>query len=153
MSVNPKILEANANLDAQNLQEFDSVSIYNPTSEDFTYKYDGKPYSVRAGEIKTFSKFVTFHLAKHLSTKIVVDAEMKKMTMKEKKNRDDPAHMRVAQLANYDTTERRISLFDILGNENLVTQVCAIYPFKGFIGEMSTYQSYVEKSKAKSNDE
>lgn len=153
MSVNSKILEANFGLNVQELQEFDSVFLHNPTSEDFTYKFDGKPYTIKAGEIRGFSKFVSFHLAKHLSTKIVVDEAMSKMTKKQKEDRNDPAHGRIAQLANYDTHERRIALFNILGNEELVTQVCAIYPFKGFVGEMGTYQSYVEEAKrAKDKD-
>ena len=120
----------NHGLDVENLKEFDSIFVKNPTSEDFSWKFNGELYSVKAEETKSFSKFVALHLAKHLSTKIVVGSLEAKMTKKEREDRNSPIHGRLSQLAVYDTPERRIALFTILENVDLVTIVMSLYPFK-----------------------
>lgn len=137
----------NEGLDVSKLREHDAVFITNPTSEDFTHNFNGEPYTIKAGEVKSFSKFVTFHLAKHLSTKIITKDLEAKMTKKEREDRAAPIHGKIAQLNIYDTHERRIALYRILGNKDLAQMVIAQYPFKGFIGEMSEYEEFVRKSK------
>lgn len=134
-------------------RELESVPILNPTSEDFTWRYNGEPHTIHAGEKREFAKPVACHLAKHLSTKIITDAEFLKLTKKQIENRNDPVHIKISQLNIYDTPERRIALYDIfLGNEQLVISTILAYPFKGFIGEMDNYKKYVESKKVKNTE-
>ena len=130
---------------AQNL-DLSVVSITNPTSDDFTWKYNGEPYTVKAGETAGYAKPVAYHLAKHLSTKMVSDEALKGVAKKDMDNPNAQIHVKVSQLHTYDTHERRIALYKILGNVDMVIQVISKYPFKGFIGDMDIYQKYVEKS-------
>ena len=126
-------------------QELDSVEITNPTSEDFTWRYNGQPYKVESKKTKSFAKPVSYHLAKHLSTKMVVEEAQSKATKKDLENVNSPLHVQVAQLSTCDTHERRIALYQILGDTNRVVEVVMRYPFKGFIGDMEVYRAYVEK--------
>jgi hypothetical protein len=131
------------------MQELEVIDITNPTSEDFSWRYNGELFTIKAGEKRGFAKSVALHLAKHLSTKMVCDEAL---SVANKKDLADPKaaiHVKVSQLNTYDTHERRIALYKILGNVDLVLQVIANYPFKGFIGEMDIYQKFVEKSQPK----
>ena len=127
--------------------DLESVSITNPTDADFTWRYNGTPYTIMAKETKQFAKPVAYHLAKHLSIKMVTDDLMKSMTKKDAENPNAAIHTKAAQLTTYDTHERRIALFKILGDKDRVVQVIQRYPFKGFIGEMSVYEQFVDKQK------
>lgn len=131
------------------MQELDleSVQITNPTDADFTWRYNGTAYTILAKEAKQFAKPVAYHLAKHLSTKMVTDEIMKTATKKDMENPNAAIHVKAAQLTTYDTHERRIALYKILGDENRVVEVTRRYPFKGFIGEMSLYEEFVKKAK------
>lgn len=144
----------NEGLDVTHLKEHDSVFIKNPTSEDFSWKFNGEIYSLKKGDAKAFSKFVAFHLAKHLSTKMVVDSVH--LTAKQLENRNDPIHAKLSQLAVYDTHERRIALFKIFENSDLVVSCVSMYPFKGFLGDMQEYKDFVDgygkKKSSESND-
>lgn len=135
----------NQNLDVKNLKEHDSVFLHNPTKEDFEWKFNGEFYRIKAGDIKSFSKFVSFHLAKHLSTKMIEDEAYMGIPKKDLADIKAPIHSKISQLNVYDTTERRIALFKILQNEDLVSQVILTYPFKGFVGEMKFYEDFVKK--------
>lgn len=126
-------------------QELESVEITNPTSEDFTWRYNGSPYTIKAGERKAFAKPVAYHLAKHLSTKMIEQEAVSKMTKKDIENPNAAIHVKVAQLNTYDTHERRIALYQIFGDEKRTTDLITRYPFKGFIGDMEVYRSFVEK--------
>src|SRR3990167_10604417 len=128
-------------------QELEVIEITNPTSEDFSWRYNGEPYTIKAGETRSFAKPIAFHLAKHLSTMMVVKDEEKNMTKADKLNPNASIHIKIAQLSTSDTHERRIALYKILGDENRVVEVISHYPFKGFIGDMDVYQKFVEKSK------
>src|SRR3990167_3468841 len=139
-------LELNTGVNAQNLKEHDAVFMRNPLKEDFSWRFNGEEYTIGGGETKSFSKFVTFHLSKHLSTQMIIEDVSKQMTEKVKNNIKDPKNAKVAQLQIYDTTERRIALYRILGNVELVQEVIKAYPFKGFIGDMNEYKRFVEKS-------
>ena len=133
------------------MQELDleSVSISNPTDADFTWRYNGTPYTILAKETKQFAKPVAFHLAKHLSTQMVTGDLMKTATKKDMDNPQAAIHVKAAQLTTYDTHERRIALYKILQDADRVVEVVRRYPFKGFIGDMKIYEDFVGKSAGK----
>ena len=124
--------------------ELESVEITNPTSDDFTWRYNGSPYTIKAGEKRAFAKPVAYHLAKHLSTKMVENEVT--VNKKDLENPNAAIHVKIAQLNTYDTHERRIALYQIFGDEKRVTDLITRYPFKGFIGDMEAYKSFVEKA-------
>lgn len=125
------------------------VEIINPTSEDFSWRWNGDPYSIKSGEKKAFAKPVAYHMAKHLSSKMISDDAIKGVSKKDIDSPNAAIHVKVAQLHTYDTHERRIALFKILNDSQKVVEVIQRYPFKGFIGEMPLYQQFVEKSGVK----
>lgn len=129
------------------MQELEVIEITNPTSEDFSWPFNGEKFAIKAGETKGFAKSVGFHLAKHLSTKIICDEAMAKAGKKALEDPKSPIHVKISQLNTYDTHERRIALYKILGDIDKVVQVIANYPFKGFVGDMDEYQKFVESSK------
>ena len=133
---------------AQNL-DLSVVSITNPTSDDFSWRYNGELYTIKAFEKGSFAKPVAYHLAKHLSTKMVSDEALKGVAKKDMDNPNAQIHVKVSQLHTYDTHERRIALYEILKDSQKVLEVIQRYPFKGFIGDMALYQSFVEKLEAK----
>jgi len=133
--------------------DLESVELFNPTALDFTWRYNGTPYTIAAGEKKAFAKPVAYHLAKHLSSRMVVEEEWQKLTHKQaetaKADHRNAIHLKVAQLQTYDTHERRVALYKILLDTKRVLDVITHYPFKGFIGEMNLYQEFVEKVQKK----
>ena len=133
------------------MQELDleSVSITNPTDADFTWRYNGTPYTILAKETKQFAKPVAYHLAKHLSRTMVTDDLMKTATKKDMENPNASIHVKAGQLTTYDTHERRIALYKILGDEKRVLDVIQRSPVKGFIGDMNIYQAFVLKEQPK----
>lgn len=131
------------------MQELEVIEITNPTSEDFSWRFNGELFTIRAGEKRGFSKPVAFHLAKHLSTKMVCDEALSSASKKDLADPRAAIHVKISQLNTYDTHERRIALYKILGDINRVIQVISKYPFKGFIGDMDIYQKYVEKAEVK----
>lgn len=46
--------------------DYTAVSFTNPLSDDFTWEWGGKPYTILAGETKPYPRFLAKHLAKHL---------------------------------------------------------------------------------------
>jgi hypothetical protein len=46
-------------------------TIYNPTTEDFTTKYDGKPYTIKSLDMKEFPDHIADHLTTHLANRIL----------------------------------------------------------------------------------
>jgi len=135
------------------MAELDTIELTNPSSEDFTWYYNREPYTIKAKETKTFSRYVAFHLAKHLSTSIIQGKEKAKMTKKQREDRTDSIHGKISQLGIYDTHERRMALYDMLKNVDYVKEVCRIYPFKGFIGNMALYEDYVKESQKPKKEE
>ncbi len=131
----------------KNMAELDVLSIQNPTSEDFTWRYNGEPYTILAGETKTFSKHVAFHLAKHLSDEIIIvenPSKLPKNATEKDRQRDE---VRIAQLCVFDNPKRRIALYRIIKDPILVQDCLASYPFKAFVGDMEEYRNYVIKDK------
>jgi hypothetical protein len=50
--------------------DYSAVSFINIDGEDFTWEWGGKPYTIKAGEIKYYPPFLANHLAKHLAYKM-----------------------------------------------------------------------------------
>lgn len=136
----------NEGLTVRQLKEHDAIEMHNPTAEDFSWRFNGELYTILAGERKSFSKFVAFHLAKHLSTKMVVEDAEKGVSKKALEDRTNPIHSQISQLNVYDTPERRIALYKIFENRDLVESVILKYPFKGLIGDMKLYDIFIEKA-------
>lgn len=129
------------------MAELDVLSISNPTSEDFTWNYNGEPYTIKAGETKTFSKHVAFHLAKHLSDKIIVEENPPKLPKNASEKDKQREEAKFAQLCVFDNPKRRIALYRIIKDPIAVQDCLASYPFKAFIGDMEEYRNYVIKDK------
>lgn len=132
------------------MKEFESVLISNPTAEDFTRRWNGEPYEIKANESKGFAKFIAFHLAKHLSTQMLEKDFPRKKRFLNEQERNIEA-LRHANLILFDNPKRRIALFKIINDIQLVMEVIAAYPFKGFmegefLGYMQDYKDFVEKS-------
>jgi hypothetical protein len=47
-------------------EEDNEILIYNPLPTDFTWKYDGIPYTIPSKENKSFKTHLANHLGKHL---------------------------------------------------------------------------------------
>lgn len=135
------------------MDNLESIDITNPTEDDFTWRYNGIPYTVKAGETKAFARPVAYHLAKHLAIKMITEEASKKVTVKDRENPHAAVHVKISQLSTYDTPELRVALFQVLGNGDAVLDVVKRYPFKGFIGEMSLYENFVTKSAGKKETE
>jgi len=127
------------------MAELDTLGLTNPTKEDFEIRFNGELYRVGAGEVKSFPEFLAFHVAKHLSDKML-SVEIEKIR---KAHSDNPYRPQVGQLMIYDNAKRRIALFDIFGNKEKVEACIASYPFKSFIGEMKDYDEHVTKAMEK----
>src|SRR3990167_10738018 len=112
------------------MAELDTITLNNPTTEDFTWNYNGEPYTIKAGEQKNFAQYVGFDLAKHLSSKMMND----EVTPEQKKDR--AIELELAHRMVYDNPRRRIALYKILKSKDLVQALVKAYPFKGFVGEM-----------------
>ena len=127
------------------MAEFETTKVKNPLGEEFACRFNGEIYKIAADSEASFPTFLAFHIAKHLSDKI-----LSKLVEKEKKAKsDNPFNPKVGQIVIYDNPDRRISLYDILGTKELVEICINAFPFKGFIGEMSEYDNYVEKQEKK----
>ena len=125
------------------MAELDTVMLYNPTNEDFTHNFNGEPYTVATKESKSFVKKVGFHLAKHLATKMIYDDVSEK-------DRKDPAKAnQISQRLVYDNEFLRINLYKIFKDVNLVQGVIMSYPYKGWIGDMKTYEKFVAEQELK----
>jgi len=130
------------------MAEFTTIEIINPTSEDFTHNFNGEPYTLPSKRIVHFPKAVAFHLAKHLSTKIIIAEKKKGVPRKKLEDIRDRIQFEVSRLAIHDTPERRIALYKMFKNESYVIEVIKQYPFKDIIGDMEIYTKFVEGEKS-----
>lgn len=117
------------------MAELDTIALTNPTSEDFSQRFNGEIYTLEANASKSFAQFVGFHIAKHLSQKMLKD----EITPKMRKER--PTLLSQRQV--YDNPYLRIALFKIFSDVQLVQKLISIYPFKGFVGDMKLYEDFV----------
>jgi len=125
-------------------ESIDVVKLTNPTKEEFSHHYNGELYTLGAEETRQFSRPLGFHLAHHLSKKMVVSS------FSQKDRNDNKKAILINQLLNYDNPKKRIALYQILGNIDIVAMVIMSYPNKGFIGEMDEYKEYVKKAEENS---
>lgn len=51
--------------------DYTTIAFTNPTGEDFTGFWGGKPYTIQGGETKNYPMFLAKHLAKHLIDRII----------------------------------------------------------------------------------
>ena len=124
------------------MAELDTITLVNPTDEDFTHNFNGEPYTIKAKEHKNFVGPVGKHLARHLAIKMV-EASFSK------KDKNDPKKaVTITQHLVFDNPKLRIQLYRVLNDVDLVARVILSYPFKAFIGEMSEYETFVSKAKA-----
>jgi len=63
---------------------YDQTVIYNPMDEDFVCNWDGKPYTIGADATASFPEFLAYHIAKHLTEKILYSKVEKKIAEKVK---------------------------------------------------------------------
>lgn len=125
------------------MAELDTLGILNPTTDDFEVRFNGELYKLAKGAEKAYPEFLAFHIAKHLSDKIL-SVEIEKIR---KKATDNPYRPQVGQLMVYDNAKRRIALYDILKSKEVVQRCIEAFNFKAFIGEMTDYDEYVAKTK------
>jgi len=127
------------------MAELDIVELQNPTKEDFVQKYNGEPYTLKAGERRTFSKHVGLHIAKHLAMKMVDSELLSKAPKKDLDNPNSRVNIVLAQSQTHDTPLLRMQLYKILGDKTLVEYTIGSYPFKGIIGDIREYDDFVTK--------
>jgi len=125
--------------------EFDSIEVVNPLDEEFTVRFNGQPYKLDAEERRSFPYFLGFHIAKHLSDKML-QPDLQKI--KKEKGGNGEFNPKNAQLMVYDNPRRRMTLYEILGKEELVQACIEAFPFKAFIGEMKEWTQFLEKKNA-----
>lgn len=128
------------------MAELDTCTIRNPLTIDFSARYNGELYTVRAGETKTYPKYLVYHLAKHLSNQML-DKEVRELIKIYEK--ESPYVPQVGALMNHDNPTRRRYLYDILQSKSEVESCLKQLEFKSFIGDMREYDSYVENVEAK----
>lgn len=122
--------------------QFETVEVLNPLSEEFKVRFNGELYRIEGETKKSYPRFLAFHVAKHLSDRMLVP-ELEKRNKKQKEG--DVYNPLIAQLMIYDNAIRRITLYDILKSKFLVEECIKAFPFKGFIGEMADYDEHVAK--------
>lgn len=125
--------------------EFETIEITNPLEEAFKVRFNGELYTIEAGAFKSYPRFLAFHIAKHLSDKMLIP-EVEKRQKKQKEG--DVYNPQIAQLMIYDNSYRRILLYNILKSKIMVEECIKAFPFKGFIGEMDEYEEHVAKVEA-----
>jgi hypothetical protein len=126
-------------------ERYDSIPVFNPLTEDFMVRFNGEPYSIREGETKNWPSFLAYHIAKHLSDKML-QPELLRIKEEGANVMYNPKN---AQLMVYDNVSRRKALYDILQSKDEVERCLGAFNFKGFIGDMNEYDSYVESKRPK----
>ena len=61
------------------------IGVFNPTTKNFTWKFDSKSYTIPKGKMRKFEHHIAEHLAKHLINQILND---KGMDTGKKENRE-----------------------------------------------------------------
>lgn len=123
------------------MAELDTIDITNPLKEDFDVRFNGELYTLAGLETKAYPKFLCFHIAKHLSEKMLSDHKEK---LRKKHGKDNPFIPQATTLFNHDNPSRRKALYDILKSKPLVEEAVIAFNLKGFVGEMKEYDDYVD---------
>lgn len=125
------------------MSELEAIQLTNPTAEDFSHKFSGEDYTVKSGETKHLGKFAAYHLAWHLSAKMI-QRELEELKEKALKKKEKFPETLEGQRLTYDNPERRKKLYLILKDKLAVQEVIKAYVHKdGFIGQMSEYEEFV----------
>lgn len=127
------------------MAEYETIQITNPTKEAFSCRFNGEMYTLQPSETRSYPQFLSFHIAKHLSNKML-DKEARKLMEQFKEN---PFVPQVSVLMNHDNPSRRIALYDIFSSRESVEACLKACLFKSFVGEMTTYDTYVAKKELK----
>lgn len=125
------------------MAELESIQIFNPSDEDFTQNFNGEAYTVPAKGAKSYPVFLAYHIAKHLSDKLLLPELIKIKEEHSKAKNVNPFNPKTAQLMVYDNPKRRIALYECLKSKQHVQTLIEKYPFKAFIGEMNQYDDFV----------
>jgi hypothetical protein len=123
------------------MAELDTIEITNPEKEDFEVRFNGELYTLKAGETKAYPKFLSFHIARHLSERMFGKLKEK---LRKKHGKDNPFVPQMSTLFNHDNPERRKNLYNILKSKEFVEEAVVAYNLKGFVGEMKEYDDYVD---------
>lgn len=59
--------------------DYSTVPFLNIDTQDFTWEWGSKPYTVKAGETKFYPEFLAKHMAKHLSDKLMQERDINLM--------------------------------------------------------------------------
>lgn len=122
------------------MAELDTIEIINPLAEDFTVRFNGEPYTLKAGAQVHYPRFLALHIARHISDKLLSD---KKEALRKKHGKDNPYVPQASTLFNHDNPSRRIALYQILRDTELVQEAVTKSNLKGFVGEMAEYDEYI----------
>lgn len=150
------------------MSTLDQIFICNPTDTDFEVQYDKEFYYLKAGEETTRVIDLAYHMAKHLSSRMLIKEfyEIHKVFVKNHKNLtphqvDQQLGTQKNMLVMQDCPERRIALYKILRSKDDVEAVLHAYPqFKtkrrkdktvefSVVGDISIYNEFVEKAERK----
>lgn len=99
--------------------------------------------TLKAGATRSYPMYVAFHLAKHLTNKMLG----KEAAVLREQYKESVYVPQEATLMNHDNPSRRIALYDVLGNKEAVQEFFLRVPLKAFVGDMTIYDRHVaEKS-------
>lgn len=124
------------------------VNVTNVTDRDFTHKFNGAPFTVRAGETLTFPWDVGEHLARHLARKILIAGD-KGATAYDPK---DPTAMNGHGSVLWNEDTEKAMMAKILGDSWTVAQKekkSEIELLKEQIAEMNEWRKTVQPDAAK----
>lgn len=135
----------------ENVSALETVPVYNPKNEEFSVRFNGELFKLAPKSSRHYPRFLAFHIAKHLSSLMLAPLVEKAI----KKSGTNPFAPDVTRLTVHDNPERRIALYDILQDKNLVEACIGSTSLKPFIGNMAEYDDYVsqKETKGKSKEE
>lgn len=120
------------------------VNVTNITDKDFTHKYDGSPFTIKAGETLTFPWGIGEHLARHLARKILISSD-KGATQYDPK---DPTAMNGHGSVIWNADSEKAMMARILGDSWTVAQgekKSEIELLKEEIAKMNEWRKTVEE--------
>lgn len=131
------------------MAELDTIEINNPSDSDFTHLYNGQPYTIGQGESKYYPKHLAFHLAHHLSKRMVYEDFKSKVPKKKLEEPNSRETAQLAQLTVFDSPARRIALYKILKGKEYIEPILQLYHVGAHIGDMAEFDEFVAKEAKK----
>ncbi len=126
--------------------EFDTLEVYNPMDVEFVCRFNGELYKLGAKSSKTYPQFLAFHIAKHLSDKLLEPELLALKRKNDESKRPTAYNPRNAQLIIYDNVSRRKTLYNVFRDKELALLCIKQFPFKDFIGNVAEWEEYVLKA-------